>query len=200
MRTSARHRAREFALQGLYQRQLSGNAPDAIRAQISEATGFANVDGPYFDELWNGVTSEFDNLVALYEAGVGRGEDGVLTHGASRYGRVYLINEPLAHHPRERRGPAPYARSGWRLGLTATWGRAHTMRWLASDPEAYRREWRRLAVLELGRALSAAARRPWRASSWMQIAGVLAGAGKALARWETIPPEARSRKSYAGAA
>ena len=66
MRTSARHRAREFALQGLYQRQLSGNAPDAIRAQISEATGFANVDGPYFDELWNGVTSEFDNLVTLY--------------------------------------------------------------------------------------------------------------------------------------
>jgi len=162
------------------------------------------------DALWGGAMgfrrdvlgelSCLDNLVALYEAGVGRGEDGVLTHCASRYGRVYLINEPLAHHPRERRGPAPYARAGWRLGLTATWGRAHTMRWLSSDADAYRREWRKLAVLELGRAISAAARRPWRASGWMQIAGVLAGAGRALSRWEAIPAEARSRKSYAGAA
>jgi N utilization substance protein B len=65
MRTSNRHRAREFALQGLYQRQLSGNAPDAIRVQISEAAGFANADGVYFDELWTGVTSGFDDLVAL---------------------------------------------------------------------------------------------------------------------------------------
>jgi serine O-acetyltransferase len=141
-----------------------------------------------------------DNLVALYEAGVGRGEDGVLSHCASRHGRLYLINEPLAFHPRERRGPAPYARAGWKLGLTATWGRAHTMRWLAADPRACRREWRRLALLELGRAAAAAARRPWRASPWMQIAGVIAGSARALARWDTVPPEARSRKPDAGAA
>ena len=65
MRTSGRHRAREFVLQGLYQRQLSGNALDAIRAQIVEAAGFTNADGAYFGELWIGVTSEFDELVAL---------------------------------------------------------------------------------------------------------------------------------------
>jgi N utilization substance protein B len=65
MRTSGRHRAREFVLQGLYQRQLSGNALDAIRAQIAEANGFTNADGAYFGELWIGVTSEFDELVAL---------------------------------------------------------------------------------------------------------------------------------------
>ena len=40
MRTSPRRRAREFVLQGLYQRQLSGNAGDAIRAQLAEAGGF----------------------------------------------------------------------------------------------------------------------------------------------------------------
>ena len=65
MRTSPRHRAREFVLQGLYQQQLSGNAPDAIRAQIGEAPGFSNADGAYFDELWTGVTAEFDDLVTL---------------------------------------------------------------------------------------------------------------------------------------
>jgi N utilization substance protein B len=65
MRTSPRRRAREFVLQGLYQRQLSGNAAAAIRAQIAEASGFPKADGAYFDELWNGVAAEFDALVAL---------------------------------------------------------------------------------------------------------------------------------------
>jgi len=53
-------------LQGLYQRQLSGNAPEAIRAQIAEASGFAKIDTGYFDELWQGVSAEFDDLVTLF--------------------------------------------------------------------------------------------------------------------------------------
>jgi len=65
MRTSPRRRAREFVLQGLYQRQLSGNSPAAIRAQIAEASGFPRADAAYFDELWTGVAAEFDELVAL---------------------------------------------------------------------------------------------------------------------------------------
>ena len=65
MRTSPRRRAREFVLQGLYQRQLSGNAPDAIRAQVAEAAGFAKADEAYFDVLWAGVTAEYDELVLL---------------------------------------------------------------------------------------------------------------------------------------
>lgn len=154
------------------------------------------------DALWGGamafrrsVLAELaclDNLVALYASGSGRGEDGVLSHAASRYGRLYLVNQTLALHPRERRGPAPYARSGWRLGMTATWGRAHTMRWLSADGGAYRREWGRLAALELGRAIMAAARRPWRAAPWGQIAGVLCGAVRSVARWRAIPAEPRS--------
>jgi len=63
MRISPRRRAREFVLQGLYQRQLSGNAPEAIRAQLAEAAGFAKTDTAYFDILWAGVTAEFDALV-----------------------------------------------------------------------------------------------------------------------------------------
>ena len=53
------------SLQGLYQRQLSGNAPEAIRAQLAEASGFAKADDDYFDELWTGVSAEYDELVAL---------------------------------------------------------------------------------------------------------------------------------------
>jgi N utilization substance protein B len=64
-RASPRRRAREFVLQGLYQRQLSGNPEAAIRAQIAEASGFPKADGAYFDELWSGAAVEFDALVAL---------------------------------------------------------------------------------------------------------------------------------------
>ena len=67
MKTSSRRRAREFVLQGVYQRQLSGNSPAEVRAQIVEASGFAKADAAYFDELWAGVTGEFEALVALYE-------------------------------------------------------------------------------------------------------------------------------------
>jgi len=64
MRSNPRRRAREFALQGLYQRQLSGNAPAAIRTQLAEAGGFALADGAYFETLWSGVTAEYDAMVA----------------------------------------------------------------------------------------------------------------------------------------
>jgi N utilization substance protein B len=63
MRTNPRRRAREFALQGLYQRQLSGNAAAAIRAQLADANGFALADRAYFDDLWAGVTHDHDALV-----------------------------------------------------------------------------------------------------------------------------------------
>jgi N utilization substance protein B len=67
MRATPRRRAREFALQGLYQRQLSRNEPQAIRAQLGEASGFAKADAAYFDELWRGTLAEYDELVALVE-------------------------------------------------------------------------------------------------------------------------------------
>ena len=65
MRISPRRRAREFVLQGLYQRQLSGNASAAIRDQVAEAAGFPKADEAYFDVLWTGVTAEYDALVEL---------------------------------------------------------------------------------------------------------------------------------------
>jgi transcription antitermination protein NusB len=65
MRASPRRRAREFVLQGLYQRQLSGNAPEAIRTQLTEAPGFGRADAPYFEVLWRGAVTDYDGLVDL---------------------------------------------------------------------------------------------------------------------------------------
>jgi N utilization substance protein B len=61
-----RRRAREFVLQGLYQWLLAGTDPQLIRAQLSEAGGFAKCDATFFERLWGGVTGEFDQLVGAF--------------------------------------------------------------------------------------------------------------------------------------
>jgi N utilization substance protein B len=77
MRTNPRRRAREFALQGLYQRQLSGNAAPAIRTQLSEASGFAAADRAYFDALWSGVTADESALVECFSRWLDRSAAGL---------------------------------------------------------------------------------------------------------------------------
>ena len=59
-----RRRARELALQGLYQWLIAGTPPATIRQQLGEATGFVRCDRAFLDALWSGVTGEFDALVA----------------------------------------------------------------------------------------------------------------------------------------
>jgi transcription antitermination protein NusB len=49
-----RRRSREFALQGLYQWQLSKNDPAAIALNLSEARGFDKIDAGYFKMLLEG--------------------------------------------------------------------------------------------------------------------------------------------------
>ena len=66
MKTSARRRAREFALQGVYQWLLSGTEPATVRAQLAEAPAFAKCDRAFFDCLWDGVTGEWPALVAAF--------------------------------------------------------------------------------------------------------------------------------------
>ena len=70
--TSARHRARECVLQGLYEGQLSGNAAEAIRARLIAHPSFANADRTYFDELWSGVNAEGDALIRMIETSIDR--------------------------------------------------------------------------------------------------------------------------------
>ena len=86
---SGRRRAREFALQGLYQWLLAATAPDVIRAQLAESGGFAKCDTKFFDRLWQGVTGEFNSLVAAFTPYLDRApeqlspiEKGVLAIGA----------------------------------------------------------------------------------------------------------------------
>ena len=59
-----RHAARALALQGLYQRQLSGNADEAIRVSVVESDDYAGADAAYFGELWRGVTTRWEELLA----------------------------------------------------------------------------------------------------------------------------------------
>ena len=68
----SRHRARECVLQGLYERQLSGNAFDAIRARLVAEPSFANADRAYFDELWSGVSAESEALIRTVAATIDR--------------------------------------------------------------------------------------------------------------------------------
>lgn len=64
---SPRRRAREFALQGLYQWQLSGNEVPAIETHLAGAAGFEKMDRPLFDLLLRGAISEAAELQTLIE-------------------------------------------------------------------------------------------------------------------------------------
>jgi hypothetical protein len=150
--------------------------------------------------LWGGAMSYrrqvlerincLTNLVALYDAGVGRGEDAVLSHRARDSGRLFAITAPLALHPSPgmSSGPAPYAVQGWRLGLAHTWGRAHTMRWLAENLTSYKQDWWRCSTLELVRCLKAILRHPLDRNGWIRLAGAAYGIAHSLLHWAEIPP------------
>ena len=59
-----RHRAREFALQGLYQWLLNNEDAGAIDAHIREAHGFDKADAAHFDALLHGTIAQADILRA----------------------------------------------------------------------------------------------------------------------------------------
>ena len=62
--TSQRRRARELVLQGLYQRQLSGNGAREVREDLVASPGYLRADHGYFDELWRGTIEHYDALEA----------------------------------------------------------------------------------------------------------------------------------------
>jgi N utilization substance protein B len=59
-----RHRAREFALQGLYQWLLNNEDVGAIEAHIREAHGFDKADAAHFDALLYGAIKDVEALRA----------------------------------------------------------------------------------------------------------------------------------------
>ncbi|MDQ9169745.1 transcription antitermination factor NusB [Oxalobacteraceae bacterium R-40] len=59
-----RHRAREFALQGLYQWLLNSEEAGAIDAHVRQAHGFDKADAAHFDVLLHGTIKQVDELRA----------------------------------------------------------------------------------------------------------------------------------------
>jgi len=62
---SARHKARELALQGLYQWLLADEHADEIRAQLSEFKDYDKADPKYLQRLLDGVIADAVNLKAM---------------------------------------------------------------------------------------------------------------------------------------
>ena len=87
--TSTRRRARELALQGLYQWLLSGEDPGAIDAHMREQDGFDKADRLHYDALLHGCIREAADLDGVLVRHVDRKttqlspvEHGVLMIGA----------------------------------------------------------------------------------------------------------------------
>lgn len=132
------------------------------------------------------------HLYALYDIGIGKGEDGVLSHLIAREGRLLALALPLAFHP-----PAGSAErtanpaGGFRRGLLETWGRAHTIRWLADDPSRSASAWARQALLELARTAAGTLRHPGDGTGWARLRGDLEGIGRSIVGWSRIPRDPR---------
>lgn len=60
---SPRRAARELVLQGLYERQVAGNAASAVHGDLAAGSGYAQADREYFEALWRGVIAEESALL-----------------------------------------------------------------------------------------------------------------------------------------
>ena len=96
---SARRRARECALQGLYQWLIAGEDAGVIDAHMREQDGFAEADAAHFDALLHGCIREAADLDAVLTRHVDRKttelspiEHGVLLIGS--YELKHCIDVP----------------------------------------------------------------------------------------------------------
>lgn len=92
---SARRRARELALQGIYQWLLAGDDAGAIHAHIAETPGFDKCDREHFDDLLHGVLREAESLRATFSQFIDRParELSPVEHGV-----LLLGSYELRHH------------------------------------------------------------------------------------------------------
>jgi len=63
---AARRKARHYAMQGLYQWQMAGNALNAIEAEFHADNNMEHVDTEYFRELLHSVPQQLDELEVIF--------------------------------------------------------------------------------------------------------------------------------------
>jgi len=63
--SSARRRAREFALQGLYQWLLAGTSPEQVMAQLEVSEGWERCDRAYCAILVHGAAGDAGRIIQL---------------------------------------------------------------------------------------------------------------------------------------
>ena len=93
---SPRRRAREFAVQGLYQWLLTGSAPREVMEHIAELEGFPRSDRAMFDRVWNGTTAARGELDALLTPHLDRAADALspIEHAILLLGAFELQSMP----------------------------------------------------------------------------------------------------------
>ncbi len=69
---SSRRRAREYAMQGLYQWQLAGGSAQDIHAQIAGDRHFSQADCEYFTQLLNGAIGAAADLELIISPALDR--------------------------------------------------------------------------------------------------------------------------------
>ncbi len=91
-----RHRAREFALQGLYQWLLNNEPARTVVTNIRGAHGFDKADGEFFGELLNGTIATSVELREVIAPLIDRGvaELSPIEHGVLLLGAYELKNHP----------------------------------------------------------------------------------------------------------
>jgi N utilization substance protein B len=91
-----RHRAREFALQGLYQWLLNNEPASTVVANIRSAHGFDKADGDYFTSLLNGAIAQSVDLREAVAPVIDRpfAELSPIEHAVLLLGAYELKNHP----------------------------------------------------------------------------------------------------------
>lgn len=93
---AARRKARRFALQGVYEWQLSGNAPYEIEARYRVENAMHKVDLAYFHELLHQAVSRAAELDAAYEPFLDRPASRIdpVERAILRIGSYELLHHP----------------------------------------------------------------------------------------------------------
>ena len=96
MRVTPRRRAREFALQGLYQWLLNNEPAATVVNHIRAAHGFDKADGDYFTQLLNGAIATSVELREAIAPLIDRSvaELSPIEHGVLLLGAYELKNQP----------------------------------------------------------------------------------------------------------